>query len=256
MLVIVPMILLAALGAALGYVREPTYRATSQLAVGELNISNPSAVGSVVAATESLAGVYARRIDATEVRESIGKEVRNAPEPATISATPVPDSPIVRIAAESADEQTAIKVANAGAEALVDHANELTDPSSGSNEVFERYRELSLEASRQQARLRRLQRAFGRNPTSQDQRTLDRTRAEYDTTRLRRDGLRLQYQASQQSARSAPALRTFALAGSASSDRRQAIQVLVLLGLIAGAATGAALATFRLNRRVARLTRP
>jgi hypothetical protein len=34
------------------------------------------------------------------------------------------------------------------------------------------------------------------------------------------------------------------------------MQVLVLLGLIAGAAIGAALATFRLNRRVARLTRP
>ena len=253
---IVPMIVLGALGGALGYVREPTYKATSQLSVGELNISNPSAVGSVVAATESLAGVYARRIDATAVRESIREQVGQATAPAQVSATPVPDSPIVRVSAESSDRDTAIEVANAGAEALVENANELTDASGGSDRVFEQYRTLSLRASRQRARIRRLERTFGRNPTAEDQRTLDRAEAEYETTKLRRDGLRLQYQTAQQTAQSSPALRTFALARGASSDRRQAMQVLLLLGLIAGAAIGAALATFRLNQRVARLTRP
>ena len=255
-MVIVPMLLLAALGAALGYVREPTYTAQSQLAVGELNIDNPSAIGSVVAATESLASVYARRIDATEVRQDIREEIRGAPASANISATSVPDSPIVRISAESSDRGTAIRVANSGAEALVAHANELTDPSATSDRLFERYRTLSLRASEQAARYRRLRRAFGRAPGAADQRTLDRVLAELETTRLRRDGLRLQFQTSQQTARSSPALRTFALARGASSDRRQAMQILVLLGLIAGAAIGTALATFRLNRRVARLTRP
>ena len=255
-MVIVPMLLLAALGAALGYVREPTYKATSQLAVGQLNVNTPSAIGSIVQASESLAGVYARRIDATDVRAKIRTELRGAPASATISATPVPDSPVVRVSAESSDRQTAIRVANAGAEALVDHAESLDDPAGGSDRVFERYRELSLRASEQRARLRRLERTFGRNPEPADQETLDRAEAEYETTRLRVEGLRLQYTTAQQNANSTPALRAFALARGASSDRRQAIQVLVLLGLIAGAAIGAALATFRLNRRVARLTRP
>jgi hypothetical protein len=255
-MVIVPMVLLAALGAALGYVRAPTYQATAQLAVGELNVSDPAAIGSVVQATESLASVYSRRIDATEVRKAISREVGNTSAAATVSATPVPDSPIVRVSAESADRDTAIRVANAGAEALTEHAQRLGEPAGGSESVFEEYREASVEASELQARVRELERRFGSNPSAADQETLNDAEADYETAKLRQEGLRLNYQSSQQTARSTPALSTFSLASAADSDRRQAMQVLLLLGLIAGAVIGAALATFRLNRRVARLTRP
>lgn len=253
---IAPMVLLAAVGAVLGYVRDPTYKATAQLAVGELNVADPAAIGSVVAATESLASVYARGINATDVRNRIRREVRSAPGGASVSATSVPDSPLVRVSAESPNRETAIRVANAGAVALRANAVRLGEGEGESREVFERYREVSREVSEQGARVRRLRRTFGRVPSPADQRTLDRAEAEYETTKLRQEGLRINYQAAQQTARSTPALRTFALARGATSDRRQAMQVLVLLGLLAGAAIGAALATFRLNRRVARLTRP
>ena len=256
LLTIAPMVLLAALGAALGYMRDPTYTATAQLSVGQLNVANPAAIGSVVQASESLASVYSRRIDTSEVRDSVRREVGDAGAGATLAATPVPQSPIVRVLAESSDRQTAIDVSNAGARALERHARRLGDPAGENGDVFRRYREISLRASQQAARVRRLRRAFGDNPSRSEQRTLDRAVAEYETTRLRQDGLRLSHQATQQSVRSTPALSMFSLATGADSDRRQAMQVLVFLGLVAGAAIGAALATFRLNRRVARLTRP
>src|SRR3954451_23098327 len=67
---LVPLVLLTALGVGLGYAREPTYDATAQLAVGTLHISDPAAGGSVVQATQSLAAVYVRMIDATGVQRN------------------------------------------------------------------------------------------------------------------------------------------------------------------------------------------
>lgn len=255
-MVILPMILLGVLGAALGYVRQPSYTATAQLSVGELNVADPAAVGSVLKATESLAAVYSRRIDATDVRDSIRRRIGPSNESASIAATPLPQTPIIRVSAKSTDERTAIKVANAGAAALVENAQRLGEPAGGSREVFERYRETARRASEQEAQIKRLRARYGSNPTAAEQRRIDRAQAEYETTRLQQEGLRLNYQATQQTLSSTPPLRIFAEANAADSDRRQSVQVLLLLGLIAGAVIGAALATFRLNRRVARLTRP
>jgi hypothetical protein len=256
LMTILPMVLLAALGGALGYVRKPTYKATAQLVVGELNVSNPAAIGSVVQASESLASVYSRRINATSVRAEIGRTVGPEGESVTVSSTPVPDSPIVKVSAKANDEHTAVTVANAASRALENNARQLDDPAGGSSAVFDRFRTTSLKVTQQQTVVRRLKQNLARSGTSENQRALNTAQAELDTLKLQRDGLRTNYQSSQQTGRSTPALSSFAEATHGTSDRSSAVQVLVLLGLIAGAALGAALATFRLNRRVARMARP
>ncbi len=253
---IVPIVLFAALGVALGLAREPTYTATAQLSVGELNIADPAAIGSVVQATESLASVYARRIQATEVRQNIRRQVGNTSFSSTVSATPVPDSPIVKVSATGDDQRSAVIVANAAAKALAAYARKLSDPTGGSGEVYARFRATALKVTEQRDTLRRLKRAYNRDSSEANQRAVNKAQADLDTTLLRREGLRANYQTSQQNARSTPPLSTFALATDATSDRRSVTQILLLLGLIAGAAVGAALATLRLNRRIAQLNRP
>src|SRR2546423_15458962 len=94
-----PMVVLGALGALLGYARNPTYKATSQLAVGQLNVSDPAAVGSVVQASQSLAAVYSRMINATGVRQGISGAVHGKARGSEITATPIPGSPPIRVTA-------------------------------------------------------------------------------------------------------------------------------------------------------------
>src|SRR4051794_39832416 len=97
LLAVTPMVVLAVLGALLGYARTPTYKATSQVAVGQLNVSDPAAVGSVVQATNSLAAVYSRLIDSTGVRQGIAKAAGPDARGSEITATPIPGSPLIRV---------------------------------------------------------------------------------------------------------------------------------------------------------------
>jgi subunit length determinant Wzz-like protein len=253
---IVPMIVFAALGAALGFVRSPTYTATSQLSVGQLSANDPGAVGSVVQATAQLASVYSRMVDATDVRRNVAKAVGAGARGSTISATPVPDSPLVKVSATGDSTRKAVTVANAAATALTAYAQRFSDSAGVSQAIFARFRATALKAVQQQDTVDRLKARYARDPSTTNKSALNQAQADLESTQLQRDGLKASYQSSQQNSRSIPALSTFARASGATSDRRSFMQVLALLGLIAGAAVGAALATARLNRVMARLTRP
>lgn len=253
---ILPLLVLTALGIGLGFARQPTYEARAEVAVGTLTITDPSAVGSVVEATRSLAAVYARLIDATPVQERIAKRVGDRAPGASVSATPLPGSPIIWVTATAESEDDAILVANAGADALRRHAQSYDDTSGQTRAVYRRFKQAAVRLSRANARVRRLAVIYGQNPTRRNRRRLDRATSDLDAARLLRDALRLNYQVSQQNARSSPVLRRFSRAASATNDRFESVQTFGLLGLLAGLAFGAALATARLNRRIARLTRP
>jgi hypothetical protein len=250
---LIPLIALTALGVALGYERNPEYTSHAELAVGQLNVNDPAAVGSVVEATQSLAAVYSRMIDATGVQRALARKLD---DPASISATPIPGSPLVQVTARSDSAAGAIRSANTAARALLVYARRYDDSGAQSRSVYRRFREAALRFKRTESRVERLARAYGNSPTAANERRLNAATADLEGTRLLRDALRLNYQISQQNSQASPSLRSFSVADSASDDRASSMQVLGLLGLIAGAALGAALATFRLNRRLARLTRP
>jgi hypothetical protein len=250
-LVIAPMLLLAALGAVIGYARTPTYKASSEVAVGQLNVSDPAAVGSVIQATNSLAAVYSRMIHATEVRRGIAKKVDTGGS--QISATPIPGSPLIRVTATSDSESSAVAVTDAAARSLLAYAQRYGSSSDDSSAVYARYKAASLRVAHEQRRVGALASAFGRDRSAAGRQQLARAQSDLDAARLRREALKFEYGASLQTARSTPVLRMFSVAGGASSDRVSIMQILGLLGLIAGGAIGAALATAALKRRVAHL---
>jgi hypothetical protein len=257
LLVIVPMILLAGVGGALGYARDPTYTANAELAVGQLNVSNPAAVGVVVEATETLASVYARLIDTSGLRERVVRSVGEEAFGSSISATPIPRSPLIRVSATADSADAAVRVANAASDELRLYAQRYADTRGESRAVSRRLRAAALRFSRQRDRVNRLAETYRRRPSVANRRRLNAAEADLEAARLRRDSLRFNFQISQQNIGSrGPVLRTFRDARGASSDRRSTMEILGLSGLLAGLALGAALATARLNRRVSRLTRP
>jgi hypothetical protein len=249
----VPMVALGLLGALIGYARTPTYKATSQLAVGQLNVADPAAVGSVVQASQSLAAVYSRMINATEVRQGIFGAVHGKARGSEITATPIPGSPLIRVTATGSSEGSAVAVANAAAGSLLKYARHYGSTSNRSTAIYSKYKAAALRVTRQQQKLGALGAAFSRDRSAATKHRLSSAQSDLSALQLRRDALRLDYAASQQSARSSPPLQTFTVAGAATSDRTSMVEILGLLGLIAGAALGAALATAALKRRMARL---
>jgi|tagenome__1003787_1003787.scaffolds.fasta_scaffold20628138_2 capsular polysaccharide biosynthesis protein len=250
-----PIVFFVVLGGLLGYLRTPTYTATAQLSVGQLTITDPAAIGSVIQATQQLASVYSRAIDANSVQQDVLRRAGRDASGSSLGATPLPQSPLIKVTAKSSSESKAVRVANAGAQALIGYAQRFTR-SGNVTVLFTRFRAAALKVAQLQHVVDRATRAFQGSPTDANKRELDRAQADLEGAQVERDALKLSYQSNQQTVRSAPALQTFSVAAGASNDRWSKMQLLLLLGLIAGVAVGAALTTARLNRRVARLTRP
>jgi hypothetical protein len=257
LLVIVPAILLAGVGGALGYARDPTYTADAELAVGQLNVSNPAAVGVVVEATQTLASVYARLIDARGLKERVVRKVGKEAFGSSIAATPIPRSPLIRVIATADSPRVAVRVANAASDALRRYAQRYADTRKQTRATSKRVRDAELKVARQQDRVNRFTATYRGKPSIANRKRLNVAKADLEGVRLLRDSLRLNFQVSQQNIGSrGPVLRTFRDARGATSDRRSTTEILGLTGLIAGLAVGAAIATARLNRRVSRFTRP
>ena len=252
MVALVPMLVLAALGVAVGYARTPTYKSNAELAVGQLNVSDPAAVGSVVTATQSLASVYSRMIDATGVQQGIVKEL--GPRGGQVFATPIPGSPLVRITGQAHTVAGAMAAANAGAKSLLKYSKRYSASGDDSSGIYSQYKSASLRVAKLQSALNAYGALYARDRNDANKRRVNSAQSDLDAARLKRDALRFQYGASQQSQQAAPVLRQFTVAGGAVSDRVSYMEILGLLGLIAGGALGAALATYTLKRRVARLT--
>jgi hypothetical protein len=237
----------AAAGVAAGYQRTPVYTAESELLVGNLSVSTPAAIPGVVGASETLAGIYARLVDASKVRKAVDEQTNGAD--ASVSATPVPDSPLVKITATSSSKEDAIATADAASVALSKYVKDL-DKASGvdPDKIFAKYQKAALDYSEQLATVKQL----SQNPavrTSATARTAStRAAADLQAKKLKLNALQLQYTRALQIRTSNPQANPFAAALSASSDRSSKMQIGGFIGLIAGLAFGAAVATLRASR--------
>jgi hypothetical protein len=189
------------------------------------------------------------------VQAAVVRSVRGSKSSAGISATPIPDSPLIRVNSTSDDPGTAVRVANAAAQALISYARSTTQ-TGATAALAARFRAAALLYQQRLDTVKRLQRTYGPNPSTSARQRINSAQADAQSALLTREGLRARYQTSQQTASSSPPLQSFSAARGTTSDRVRVTELLALLGLLAGAALGAALATARLNRRVARLTRP
>jgi uncharacterized protein involved in exopolysaccharide biosynthesis len=244
---LVPLVLFVGAAVLLGVKRTPQYTATASVSVGPVFLSNPAGISSVIQGTESLATVYSRLIDANAVRDDTARRLSIASTvgAGSVSATPLPDSPLIRVRAVAGSERAAVALVNAISDSLAAYVNRNARSDKSAASIAGEYRRAALAYRRRVALSRRLDRRYDEDPSAANRLARDRAAAEADTALLRRDALSPAYENSVQVLGSTPALKVFARATSASSDRYQVLQMLVFTGLVGGLLAGLALALLR-----------
>jgi capsular polysaccharide biosynthesis protein len=242
---VIPIVLFIAAAAMLGARRPVRYTTTANLSVGHVYVSNPVGIPTIIEATQSLAAVYSRAISASEVtRDARLRLEREHALPITggLSATPIPQSPLIKVSAQASTSRSAVALANAGAAALATYINRQVRDNSATATISARYLNASLAYRRSLEASRRLTRRYGKDPTAANKTARDRALAATDTAKLRRDALSASYQSVVQGGTSSVGVDVFSPAAAATSDRSRTLQLLVFVGLLGGLAAGVALA--------------
>jgi hypothetical protein len=248
---LIPVVLLVAAAVVLGLKRTPQFSATANLSVEVAFVSNPAALSNILAGTQSLAPVYSRTIHANAVREATARRLagRFPATAGTVSATPIPESPIIKVTAVTESADHAVALANATSEALAEYVNSRPRSANETGRLAASYRRAALRYRRRLDVSRGRTETYTDHPTEANRQARDRAGAAAEAAMLRRDTLFMSYQNAVQGLRSRPRLVVFASAQSASSDRYVRLQILVVVALVGGGLAGAALAFLRAQRR-------
>jgi uncharacterized protein involved in exopolysaccharide biosynthesis len=249
---LVPVVLLVAGAVGLALKRSPRYKATANVSVGHVYVTDPAGIATIIDATQSLAAVYSRAIHSGAVLDGTRRRIGDGSATGSLTATPLPESPLIKVTAESSSARGAITLANAGADALMAYVNRQVRDNSASATLSTRYREAALRYRQRLETRKRLDRRYDRNRNRKNKAARDRAAAATDTALLRREALRASYEQAVQGGTSSVGVEIFSHASSATSDRRSMMQILVFVGLIGGLAAGAALALLRAARDIRR----
>jgi capsular polysaccharide biosynthesis protein len=247
-LVLIPVVLLVGIGLGLGLLRAPVYTATANLSV-DFGAQNPSSLSGSVTAAQALSDSYARAVDATPVVLEVARKTGTPRGEVAdhISASPIPDSTVIKVSGTAGSAQAATDFSNVSATALTRYVATLNGTRKGSVPVLAQFRQAeSIYQDRLNHQLE-LARQVEADPSDEVAgQELQKARVKTQVALLKKNSVGELYGASQQ-AYVAP-LRFLSEASSASSDRLSRLQLLGFIGLVAGLAIGAALATVKANR--------
>lgn len=249
LVVLIPTILLLGVGIFIGLHRAPQYTAEARLTVGRLDV-DPASLATFASATQSLASAYSRAVEAPAVLDPVARRTGLTPDQVRggVSASPVPESPVIRVQATRDSEDSAVAVANATSDALVRYTTTLNRTDGDSRRLLAQYRAAALERSTLERRRDRLVRRDGVGRNSVSRSALNRADADLETAKLRAGSLAAAFQASEQGLGSSKLVDVLTSATGASSDRSSKLQLLALAGGLAGLLVGLALAILRANR--------
>jgi capsular polysaccharide biosynthesis protein len=248
---LLPVALLVAGAVALASKRPARYDATAVLSVGHVYVSTPAGIPSIIDATQALAATYSRAIHAGEVQQDTARRLgRGASVTGEMSATPIPDSQLIKVSAESSSALGAVTLANAGADALAAYVNRQVRDNDAATMLATRYRQAALEYRQAHERSDRLRRRYSDHHTRANKRARDEALAATDTALLRREAVRASYQQAVQGGTASVGVEVFSRASGATSDRRSKMQILIFVGLVGGIAAGVALALLRTAREI------
>ena len=241
-LALLPVLVFVAAGIAFGVARNPEYTATNRMYV-QVPASDPAALFSLTDAASGLASAYSRAVDATGVVTAVARDL--SADPAAVagrtSATPVPDSPVVKVIAQASTGAAAVRLANTTADELRRYIAGLNQSNSASRAALAAFSEATRRVTRMQARVRDLKKTFRAFPTPDGRAQIDSARADLDVAVLRRDAARARFSTLQTGQQ--PSLEQLRSAEGATSDQRSKLELFAFLGLLAGAVVGMALAT-------------
>jgi uncharacterized protein involved in exopolysaccharide biosynthesis len=253
-IVAVVTLLFTGAGVAAAWLRPPLYTAEARLVVGRIDVSAPGALGSFTAATQALASQYSRTIDAQGITRRVAQRAGTTPQAvaAKVSATPIPQSPVIKVFGTGTSSGEAVRLANDASDALVAYTTALNRSNPDSTRLLNRYAQASRQVVVRQARLRRLRRSYDKNPSRAKLRRLQRTQVDLRIANLRSETLRNAYSTSTESQSSTALVQVLERAFAGTSDRMRYLQFLAFVGFVAGIGLGVALATLRANRKLRR----
>lgn len=249
-IVVICIVVFAAIGGLIGLLREPTYTATTKLAVGRIDITSPGALSGYAVATQALATGYSRTVNAVAVVEPLsektGMSVGELQD--SITATPVAESPIFRVEAEASSESRAIELANGASRSLIRYAARLNLDNPDSARLYRQYRTATVLRKIAGQELHTAKESASFSPSASEAAAIATAQSNFDATNLKVDALGQAYTASVQSQAAAQLVQILSPATRASSDRGSTLTILLFLGLILGLLVGGVLANLRESR--------
>ena len=149
------------LGAVFGSVKTPNYTAESRLFVGKTaQLSNLASIPGLDAAGQSLAASYSRLATTDEVLQATAKSLGGSID-GSLSASPIPQSPIVRVEGTATTNEGALAIAEAGSKALVAAVDRLNaDQDKSADAILKKYEKADLELVAAQAALQALKNQY------------------------------------------------------------------------------------------------
>lgn len=246
LLVLAPVLILVALGAAVGLLRDPQYIANARINVGRADVPAFTLQG-VTIGNATLAGSYARAAEAPAVLERAARDagISVADARAQIFATPVPESTLINVAAAGGSERQAQDLANGAARGLIAYVRR-SNARQQDTRAVDRYRAAQRLTDSARLRLARLE---ARLPSSSN--IVENARLDLLTRQLRSQSLSTRVvQGMVGGTVDTPPDRSLQLlvpAVAASSDFSSKLQRAMLIGLAAGVVLGLVLALLRAN---------
>jgi uncharacterized protein involved in exopolysaccharide biosynthesis len=257
LIVVVVTVAATAVAVAAASVPTPVYKAEARLAVGRIDVSAPGAIATFATATTSLASQYSRAIDARSVTTRAARGTGLTPDQvaARVAATPVPQSPVIRVIAVGSSANQAVMLANKAGYGLVGYTTALNRSNPDADRLIRQFRDASAEVVRLQTIVNRLSRRQINNPTAQNRIALNQQKVNLQVATLRMTTVRNNYDAATSSQASTQLVQMLTPAAGATSDRSSRLQFYGFIGFAAGLALGIALATLRANSVVRRSLR-
>lgn len=244
-LVIVPALLLVSAAIALGVTRGPTYSAETRLSVGRLDVSS-QAIPGVVSANQSLAATYSRLVTAEGVVDPVAARV-DLPSrrvASSLRASPIPESPIIRLEAHASNADLAVKMANFAGVVLTRYVAKINQAGNG-DLLVGRFRDAATALAVAQLVRDAAQRKEAASLSDATRQALSAATAEYEVANIRFSTLRDQIIQDAQGNATTNTITTLNAATEAVSDHDSTLQRLVLIGLVAGLGLGILLALIR-----------
>ena len=233
--VLAPVLGLLALALLSGMARTPTYTASSRLAVGGLNATNPASFTGFADAAQQLAQTYSRSVQGDGVVGDVARRTNTSPGQVRshLSAAPIPETPVFALTASSGSSDSAIQLSRQASQALVTEVDRASqaDPA----RLLDEYRTAELERQQVSRRVDNVGATGGGS--------LAAAQAEKLAADARATSLRNAYEASQESG--AVPLQIIQNADRASSDRLSVLQIRAFVAVVMGLVLGMALSLFR-----------
>ncbi len=245
---LIPVLILGALGGLWASKKPITYTAQSQLLVGAPAPGTAGELPGVVQAEQSLASIYAREIGFNSVVLPLSRRFHATPGniASRLSASPLPDAPIIKVQATATSANEAVALANAAGARLASSLRRQTHGTNPGNNALSGYQQAATALAKARAHQQQLSQRLllpANNPA------VVAADAQVQEAELMANVLGNQYQNLFATRQNTPTVNLFQSATAASGNRTSNLEIYVFGGVVAGLLIGAALATLIANRR-------